>query len=218
MLDGVVRKIIDRPMNGIGVKLARAGITANTMTLFGLGVGVAASISIAASWFSLGLALILVSRLADGLDGAIARATKKTDFGGYLDIASDFLFYGAIPFGFIISNPAANAIPGAFLLLSFYFNGGTFLGYAILAEKHDLTTEQRGIKSLYFTEGLIEGTETILFFVVCALYPAIFPVFATIFALLSFVTGTGRLMMAHRIFGDADSTGDADSNSIKTKR
>jgi len=211
MLDGVVRKIIDRPLNGIGTQLARAGINANAMTLFGLGVGLAASISIAASWFSLGLAFILLSRLADGLDGAIARATKKTDFGGYLDISADFLFYGAIPFGFILSDPSANAIAGAFLLLAFYFNGGTFLGFAILAEKHELTTQQRGIKSLYLTEGLIEGTETIAFFLICAIYPPIFPVFATIFALLTFVTGIGRLMMAHRIFGDAD------SDSIKTK-
>lgn len=204
MLDGVMRKLIDPPLNAVGHQLAHAGISANAMTLLGLGMGLAAAVAIAANWFLLGLGLITVSRLADGLDGAIARASQKTDFGGYLDITADFLFYGAIPFGFILANPAANAIPGAFLLVSFYFNGATFLGYAILAEKHELTTEQRGVKSLYFTDGLLEGTETIAFFVVLVIWPHIFPVFASIFAILSFVTATGRLMMAHRLFGKAE--------------
>lgn len=211
MLDGVMRKLIDPPLNNLGVLLARAGISANAMTLFGLGMGLAAAVAIAASWFFLGLVLIIVSRLADGLDGAIARASKKTDFGGYLDITADFLFYGAIPFGFILANPAYNAIPGAFLLLAFYFNGGTFLGYAVLAEKHDLTTEQRGIKSLYFTDGLLEGTETIAFFIILVIWPSLFPVFAVIFAILTFVTATGRLLMAHRLFGDKQT----ESNLVK---
>jgi len=168
----------------------------------GLGIGLAAAVAIAADWFVLGLVLILISRLADGLDGAIARASQKTDFGGYLDISADFLFYGAIPMGFVLADPASNAIAGAFLLFAFYFNGATFLGYAILAEKHALTTEQRGIKSLYFTEGLLEGTETIVFFVVLAIWPFLFPVLATIFALLCFFTGTSRWLMAYRQFGD----------------
>lgn len=202
MLDGVMRKIIDRPLNALGNGLSGAGITANAMTLLGLGLGLAAAIAIAAGWMLLGFTLLILSRLADGLDGAIARATKPTDFGGYLDITADFLFYGAIPLGFILNNPGTNALAGAFLLVAFYFNGGTFLGYAILAEKHELTTEQRGIKSLYFTEGLMEGTETILFFVLCILVPGIFPVLATLFALLTFATAIGRLMLAYRQFGE----------------
>jgi len=202
MLDGVMRKLIDPPLNSMGAGLARVGISANAMTLLGLGIGLAAAVAIAADWFVLGLVLILISRLADGLDGAIARASQKTDFGGYLDISADFLFYGAIPMGFVLADPASNAIAGAFLLFAFYFNGATFLGYAILAEKHALTTEQRGIKSLYFTEGLLEGTETIVFFVVLAIWPFLFPVLATIFALLCFFTGTSRWLMAYRQFGD----------------
>lgn len=203
-----MRKLIDPPLHKVGTGLASAGISANAMTLFGLGVGLAAAIAIAVGWFWWALVFILVSRLADGLDGAIARVTKKTDFGGYLDITADFLFYGAIPIGFVFANPSANAIPGAILLMSFYFNGGTFLGYAVLAEKHQLTTKQRGIKSLYFSEGLLEGTETILFFIVVVIWPALFPVFALIFALLTFATGVLRWHMAWRMFGDKSSESD----------
>lgn len=208
MLDGVMRKLIDPPLNAVGKGLSDAGITANAMTLFGLGLGLAAAIAIAAGWMLFGFILLALSRLADGLDGAIARATKPTDYGGYLDITADFLFYGAIPLGFILNDPGANALAGAFLLVAFYFNGGTFLGYAILAEKHELTTQQRGLKSLYFTEGLMEGTETILFFVICVLVPGIFPVLATLFALLTFVTAIGRLMLAYRQFGDFETNSD----------
>lgn len=203
MLDGAMHKIIDPQLDGLGRNVARAGITANAMTLFGLGIGLAAAVAIAADWYWLGLVLVLVSRFADGLDGAIARAVGRTDFGGYLDIACDFLFYGAIPFGFILADPAHNAIAGAFLLVAFYFNGATFLGYAIVAEKHRMRTADRGIKSLYFTDGLIEGTETIALFAITAVWPPLFPVFATVIALMTFVTGASRLWSAHRLFGDA---------------
>jgi hypothetical protein len=90
----------------------------------------------------------LASRLADGLDGAVARARGKSDFGGYLDIVCDFAFYGAIPLGFVLLDPAANGAAGAFLLAAFYVNGATFLGYAILAAKRGMETRSRGEKSL----------------------------------------------------------------------
>lgn len=203
-----MRKLIDPPLKQIGTGLAKAGISANAMTLFGLTLGVAAAVAIAVGWFWWALLLIGLSRLADGLDGAIARATKKTDFGGYLDITADFLFYGAIPMGFVLANPMANAIPGAILMMSFYFNGGTLMGYAVLAEKHNLTTEQAGIKSLYLSEGLLEGTETILFFVISVIWPHLFPIFALVFAFLTFATGFLRWHMAWRIFGDKSTESD----------
>jgi phosphatidylglycerophosphate synthase len=115
----------------------------------------------------------LASRLADGLDGAVARATQKTDRGGYLDIVCDYAFYAAVPLGFAIADPAANAVAACAMLFSFYINGGSFLGYAILAEKHGLSTDRRGSKSLYFTGGLAEGTETIAVFVLPASCPLV---------------------------------------------
>ena len=66
------------------------------------------------------LGFILLNRLADGLDGAIARATSLSDRGGYLDIVLDFLFYGAIPLGFALASPSQNALPAAVLLLALW--------------------------------------------------------------------------------------------------
>ncbi len=200
MLDAAARKLIDPPLNAIGKKLGASGVTADSVTLVGLGLGLIAALFIALGWVGAGLVALLASRLADGLDGAVARATQKTDFGGYLDIACDFLFYGAIPFAFVVMDPSANAVAGAWLLTSFYFNGTSFLGYAILAEKRGIETDAQGVKSLYYSNGLLEGTETIIFFVLLCLLPAYFAPIAWVFGALCFATATLRLIAARRVF------------------
>ncbi len=200
MLDRYARKLIDPPLNQIGSGLAARGFTANGVTLIGLGLGLLAAAVIALGWPLLALVPLLASRIADGLDGAVARATRKTDFGGYLDIAADFLFYGAIPLAFVLNDPVANGAAGAFLLASFYFNGTSFLGYAILAEKHGLKTDAQGQKSLYYSNGILEGTETIVFFVILCLFPAYFAVLSWIFGILCFATATLRIYAAKQIY------------------
>jgi len=200
MLDARMRTLIDPPLNAAGRSLARTGLTADRVTLIGLALGLLAALTIALGAPLLALIPLLFSRLADGLDGAVARATQKSDFGGYLDIAADFLFYGAIPFAFVVMNPTTNGLAGAYLLTSFYFNGTSFLGYAILAEKHDMETAAQGQKSLYYSNGLLEGTETIVFFVILCLLPTWFALLAWIFGTACFATGLLRVYGARQIF------------------
>lgn len=199
MLDRPMRKLIDPPLNAMGRGIARLGLTANAVTLIGLGFGLLAMLAVILHAYLLALVLIALSRMSDGLDGAVARAAGKTDFGGYLDIASDFAFYGMIPFGFILADPSANAVAGGFLLLSFYINGASFLGYAIMAEKLGLETRAQGIKSLYYSNGLLEGTETIGFFVLLCLLPAQFAPLAYIFGALCVLTAILRVHGAYRL-------------------
>ena len=202
MLDGLMRGVIDAPLNQSGRWLASRGASANMVTLFGLILGLTAAGLIWAGWSGLLVALVLLSsRLADGLDGAVARAKGKTEFGGYLDIVCDFAFYGAVPLAFVLRDPGANGVAGAFLLFSFYVNAATFLGFAVLAEKRGLETRSRGEKSLYFTAGLMEGTETILCFVILVLWPALFVPLAWAFGALCLVTAGARLILARRVFG-----------------
>jgi phosphatidylglycerophosphate synthase len=201
MLDGMMRGVIDAPLNQSGRWLAARGASADAVTLAGLALGLAAAGTIWAGWSGLWVALLLLaSRLADGLDGAVARARGKTDFGGYLDIVCDFAFYGAIPLAFVLLDPGTNGAAGAFLLFSFYVNAATFLGYAILAEKHGLETRSRGEKSLYFTAGLMEGTETILIFVILAFWPGFFVTVAWVFGALCLMTAAARVLLAARTF------------------
>lgn len=201
MLDAALRRVIDPALTVLGRRLAASGFKADAVTLAGLGLGLLAALLIALGHPGLALGPLLLSRFADGLDGAVARAGSPTDFGGFLDISADFLFYGAVPLAFVLVEPGTNGAAGAFLLCSFYVNGATFLGYAILAERRGLTTTERGVKSLYFSGGLLEGAETILFLTLLCLWPRAFAPLSWVFGALCFLTAVQRVLAARQRFG-----------------
>lgn len=199
MFDGALRPKIDPVLNRLARVVAGFGVHANAVTIAGLLTGVVAAGCIAYQCYIAGLLLALISRICDGLDGAVARINGKSDFGGYIDIVFDFAFYGLIPLAFVIADPAANAIAGSVLLFSFYVNGSSFLAFAIMAEKHGLTTDQRGEKSIFFTTGLAEATETIAVFVLFCLFPAYFAPIAYIFAAVCLYTAAVRVYQTRQM-------------------
>jgi phosphatidylglycerophosphate synthase len=204
MLDGVMRRLIDPPIGRLGRALARLGVGADALTLTGLALGLGCAACI---WLRLDMAalvLLALGRLADGLDGAVARATRITDRGGFLDIVCDFLFYGSVPLAFALRDPAANALPSAALLAAFYANGASFLAFAAIAARRGEETQARGVKSLYFTTGLMEGTETILFFAAFILWPGWYTPLAYLFAALCGLTCLSRLLLGWRVFHGDD--------------
>ncbi len=202
MLDAWMRRRIDTPLDRLGRSLAAAGLRANQVTLLGFIVGVAAVPLLAVEAYWPALVLILLNRLADGLDGAIARNTQTTDLGGYLDIVCDFLVYSGVVFGFALARPEANALPAAFLILSFVGTGSSFLAYAVVATKRGVTTKIRGHKSFYYLGGLTEGTETFALFVLLCLFPDAFPWLAWMFGGLCWITTAFRILAAVRAFGE----------------
>ncbi len=117
MLDGVMRRVIDPPLAAVANHLANAGVGADAMTGFSLACGLLCAGSIAGGYFELALLFLALGRIGDGLDGAIARATRPTDRGGFIDIVGDFVFYGAVPLAFAWLDPQANALAAAWLLL-----------------------------------------------------------------------------------------------------
>lgn len=200
MLDGTGRKLIQPSLDRIGIWLAARGVKADHVTVFACLVGLAAAGLIAVGYMAVALLLIIISRICDGLDGSVARASRKTDFGGYLDITLDFVFYGAVPLAFVVYDPAANALAGAALIFSFYVNGASFLAYAIVAEKRGLSTTARGVKSIYFTTGLAEASETYIVFGVFCLWPAWFAPVAWVFAAICLYTALSRIIQARSEF------------------
>jgi phosphatidylglycerophosphate synthase len=204
MLDGVMRRIIDPVTSRLGEGLAARGISADALTLAGLACGLAAAACIWLRLDFVAFMLFAANRTLDGLDGAVARVRGLTDRGGYLDIVCDFIVYGAVPLAFALRDPAANALASALLLAAFYANGASFLAYAAVAARRGITTDQRGPKSLYYTTGLMEGTETILFFAAFLLLPAWYVPLAMLFAALCLVTCTARILLAWRVFGVDD--------------
>jgi phosphatidylglycerophosphate synthase len=202
MLDGRAKLILDPYLVKVAGYLKEHKITPDQVTLAGFAIGLVAAICIAFGWYWAGLAFLLLSRAADGLDGTLARMTQASDFGGFLDIVLDFAFYGFIPLAFVVSDPEANAIAGAVLIFSFYVNGASFLAFSTMAEKRHLSSEARGKKSLYFTTGLAEATETILVFVLACVFPQWFPILAWMFALICFYTALSRIIEARVLFVD----------------
>ena len=202
MFDNKVRHWIDPAIDILAKRLASVGISANTVTVFGFFTGATAALAIAFEQYSVGIALILVSRLADGLDGAVARVNEKTDLGGFLDITLDFFFYGMIPLAFMLANPAANALAGGTLIFTFYVTGASFLAFALIAEKRGTTDEDRGSKSLIYTTGLAEATETIVVFIAFCIFPNWFAEIAYAFAALCLVTVAARIWLAVQTFTD----------------
>ncbi|UUP18074.1 CDP-alcohol phosphatidyltransferase family protein [Nitratireductor thuwali] len=198
MLDGWARRKLDPLLNRIAAGVARGGIGADAVTLAGCGIGLAAAALVAVGWFGIAFVLIVLSRLADGVDGAVARINGPTDLGGFLDIVLDFLFYGAVPLGFVLFDPAANGVAGAVLLFAFYVNGASFLTFAVMAEKRRLVSTARGSKSLFFTTGIAEAGETLAVFLLACLFPAWFPVLAYAFASITLYTALSRIVLAGR--------------------
>jgi phosphatidylglycerophosphate synthase len=203
LLDGMIRKRIDPLLDRIGARLARWGFGANAVTIGGFVIGVGAWVALAFGFYPLALGLIAGNRVADGLDGAIARRRGVTDLGGYLDIVLDFIFYSGVPFFFAVGAPK-NALPALFLVFSFVGTGTSFLTFAVLAAKRGLTTEARGRKTLYYLGGLTEGTETIALFVLICIVPEWFAALAWGFGGLCWLTTLCRIAAAVEAFRSVD--------------
>jgi len=201
MLDAAARRLIDPPLAEVARRVASFGIGADAISIVGFALGLLAAGLVAAGHPSVGLLLFLVNRLADGLDGAVARVNGITDRGGFLDIVFDFIVYAAMACAFALHDPAANALPAACLLFAFMGTGSSFLAFATMAGRRGLTTEARGKKSLYYLGGLTEGSETIAFFVLSCLKPQWFPVLAWLFAAMCWLTTAARIVTGWRLLG-----------------
>jgi phosphatidylglycerophosphate synthase len=203
MLDPALRRWVDPPLRCAGAWLARRGTPANATTVVGLAIGLLALPLLACEQYDWALLVILLNRLIDGLDGAIARQQGPTPFGGYLDIVCDMAFYAAVPLGFALARPA-NALWAALLLASFVCTAASFLGRAVMAgERGEADDGAHGQKSFFYAAGIIEGTETILGFVLFCLFPGAFAWLAGLFAALCFWTAAARVVAGFRSERDA---------------
>ena len=189
MLDKFITPVIKPFLTPVVMLMHKRGITADQLTVVGFLVGLLAVPLLAFGMWYGALVAIALNRILDGLDGALARyANQSSSAGGFLDITLDFLFYAAIPLGFILANPEQNAIAGSLLLATFIGTGSSFLAFAIAAEKFKLEKPQFKYKSFYYLNGLTEGTETIALFIAFCIWPQHFAVMASIFAIACGIT------------------------------
>lgn len=200
MLDRAATRLLQPLVQRLAKALRRAGLSANQITLAGFAIGLVAAILIAHGAYLAGVSAIVISRLCDALDGAVARLTQATDAGGFLDIALDFLFYASIPLAFALNDPARNALPAAVLLAAFIGTSSSFLAFAVMAAKRGLRSLAYPGKSFYFLGGLTEATETLACFAAMCFWPAHFAALAYGFAALCGLTVISRLWWGWRAF------------------
>jgi phosphatidylglycerophosphate synthase len=196
MLDRAARRLVDPWLEPPAAWLVRCGVSASAVTIAGFLAGMAACGALATRQYLLALSLIVANRVADGLDGAVARRTAATDWGGFLDSVCDTVFYAAVPLGFAVGAPQ-HWLPAFCLVHSFSGTGGTFLTFAILLAKRRAAQGSAG-KSFPYHRGLMEGTETIAFFIAFCLLPSWFAPLAWTFTTLCWLTAATRVWNAWR--------------------
>lgn len=205
MLDRQLLALFKEPTDALAGRLLKRGISADQVTFAGFAIGLGAAALIASGFTLLAIAPLLLSRLFDGLDGAMARLSQTTDRGAFLDISLDFIFYAMIPVAFVLLSPEQNALAGALLLAAFVGTGTTFLAYAAIAEKRQLKSAGYPMKSIYYIGGLTEGAETIACFVAMCLWPSQFATIAYIYAALCLVTTVTRIVSGYQLFSTTKS-------------
>ncbi len=207
MLDSKIIKIVNRPLNLMAGILKKFRVNKDALTLTGFALGVLAMILIIFKAYIPALVLIAMNRIFDGLDGALARITKISDAGGFLDITLDFIFYSGIVFAFALAEPEANSIFACLLIFSFVGTGSSFLAFSVMAEKNKIKSIKYPNKSLYYLGGLTEGTETIFIFILFCIFPDFFPWLAIIFSVLCWLTIVSRVYVGYTILTRSASPG-----------
>ena len=197
MFDRQIQKYTQKPLQYIA-KLFLKFITPNHMTFVGFSFGVLMCLSIIIDQYLIAIIFLFLNRLSDGLDGAMARLQTPTLLGGYLDIVLDFLIYGGFVLSFGITEQN-NTFLSMILLFCYIGTGSTFLAKAaILPSLTNQNLNEEIPKSFHYAVGLVEGTETIVFMVLCLLFPNFFIYFSFIFIILCLITIVFRIIVCYK--------------------
>ena len=197
MFDRQIQKYTQKPLQYIA-KLFLKFISPNHMTLIGFGFGVLMCLFIIIDQYLMAIIFLFLNRLSDGLDGTMARLQNPTPLGGYLDIVLDFLIYGGFVLSFGITEQN-NTLLSMILLFCYIGTGSTFLAKAaILPSLTKQNLNEEIPKSFHYAVGLVEGTETIVFMVLCLLFPNLFIYFSFIFIILCLITIVFRIIVCYK--------------------
>lgn len=206
MFDAYLRRRLERPLRQAAALMDRSGLTADRLTAVGLILGLGSAAAAAATWWWSSVSLWLVSRLADGLDGPMARLQRARDpgqsdsgAGGFFDITADFLVYGSTVVGVAFGASAAYGAPWwpfLLVLLAYYVNGTAFLAFSSIAERSGRTLDDG--RSLSFLGGLAEGAETIVVHSLWLIFSAVAWQIALVWAAVVFVSAAQRMVAGYR--------------------
>lgn len=210
MLDKSLRAVLSRPLGATAALLDRPWITPDGLTAAGLVLGVGSAVAAALQLWWLALVLWLISRVADGVDGTLARRRRdaalavgheprSSHAGGFLDITADFVVYGATVIGVAIgaaSQFAAPWWPFLLVLFAYYVNGTAFLAFSSIAERAGRTIDDG--RSLSFLGRIAEGTETIVVHALWLILPFWAWQIAVVWAVFVGISAAQRIVAGYR--------------------
>lgn len=197
MFDDLFRKVKDDLFGPLARLLS--GVHPNVITFSALMVALVAGTFAIYQFYVLATVLWLLSRALDALDGSVARFNnKQSDFGGYFDIVLDFVAYAFLPIAIVLGQPSeSNYLSLIFLLASFYVNAASWMYLSSVLEKRAQGAQSRGeITSVTMTNGLVGGTETVVFYCLFLLLTPWLSYLFIIFGSMVIFTSLQRLVWA----------------------
>ncbi len=179
MIDTAIRNTIDPWLDAVSKRAYRPWLHANHITVVGFSIGTVGCTAIILHWYLVGLGCLLLNRIFDGLDGSYARThQQQSDWGGFLDIVLDFIWYAAFAASFAVGElsntlvDSVTVIAIVYMVVSFVGTGTTFLAFSIIAAQNKIDVVGSEDKSIaYITNGPTEGFETILVLGAMCLFP-----------------------------------------------
>ncbi|MDU0327837.1 MULTISPECIES: CDP-alcohol phosphatidyltransferase family protein [Microbacterium] len=206
MLDRTMRAALSAPLEAAAAALDRPGITPDRLTVAGLVLALISAGAAAAQWWGAAVVLWLLSRVADGLDGTLARRRRargrgsESHAGGFLDIAADFIAYGVGVFGVAWGATAAYGAPWwpfLLVLVAYYVNGTAFLAFSSIAERTGRQLDDG--RSLSFLGRIAEGTETIIVHSLWLILPFWAWQIALVWSLFVGISAAQRVVTGYRL-------------------
>jgi CDP-diacylglycerol--glycerol-3-phosphate 3-phosphatidyltransferase len=187
MLDRRWRKGVEQGLGPLGDRLRRLGVTADALTVFGLLCSVATALLIASGHLLWAVVGVVVSGVADLLDGAIARGSGQASplgafFDSVADRASDALLFGGVAWYLADRSPyypvLALAVAACSMMISYE-----------RARAESLGLDARG--------GLMERAERFVFLGVALAFDILVPVLWIMLVLTAF-TAVHRFVRVYR--------------------
>ena len=154
MLDTKARKYIQPILDGFARVCLRIGVSANTLTVAGMLIGVLAALLVVNDHAAAGVMVLWLSGLIDAADGTLARLTMPSAIGAILDITFDRVVEVAMIVALACLYPDAR--------LSLVILAGIIAIAMSLFLSIGAAVTNQSIKSFHYAPGLGERTEAFI--------------------------------------------------------
>jgi phosphatidylglycerophosphate synthase len=196
MIDTHARKYFQPLFDKLALGLVPLRLSPNALTLGAFAAGTGASVAFVSGLRETALAALILSGILDVLDGTVARMTKTTHLGAFLDLTLDRV----VEVAFVTA--AALAVPDSRLSCVFVL-GSTIFSFSVFLLSGNLV-KKKSEKVFYYQAGLAERTETFIVFGLAILWPSYTACFFYIFAAMIAFTGGQRFLETYKYLGETE--------------